>query len=143
MIDKIIAWIEHLLTVYEDGTKDNDILKKLLDVMKTKPDEKTIADLHKQIYDIWFAISRNNPIGLDPRADIAYAAELMTRPKVDDVMLENASIALCGAACKSKSTLVVTKSGDMDVLSGWNHKYFTDEKTWQNSATATEKVITK
>ena len=131
MIEKIIAWIEHLLTIYEDGTKDNDILKKLLDAVKAKPDEKQLVELHRQIYDIWYEISRSNPIGLDPRADIAYAAELMTRPKVDEVMLENASIALCGAACKNKSILSVAKVGDTDVVMGWDHRHFLDEKAWQ------------
>jgi len=133
MRNKIVLWIEHLLTVFETGEKDvDDRLKKLLDAVKAEPDDKTLANLHRDIYDIWYRLAEGSPIGLDPKADIAYAAELMTQPKITETMFENASIALCGAACKDKSTLVITEKADgMIEISGWNHQYFLDEKAYQ------------
>lgn len=133
MRTQIAKWIEHVTSLYETGLVNDDLLAKAIVLLRDeKTDEKLIAELHQIIYDTWYSAAEKSPTGMLPGADILYAAELATRENVDEEMVSNASIALAGANCKAKSTLIerADASGTKSV-SGWNQTKFVEEKTWQ------------
>jgi hypothetical protein len=133
---RIVKWIEHLIDLFEDGLPGNDQLTKLVAFIRAyeagNRTPQQLAAVHQNIYNKWYALSDNNPIGMSVKADIAYAAELATRPVITVTIMLYVAIALCGAYCKAKSPLEeVTEPHGMRWVRGWNHAHFLVEHAWQ------------
>ena len=135
---RIVRWIEHLLALFETGGVGDDALARLIVFLRAyeagQRTDAQLAALHDTIFNKWFALSQDNPVGMSVRADIAYAAELATRPIIAPEMMQNAAIALAGAYCKAKSPLV-KEIGDDGTASvrGWEHVHFMMEWVWQQA----------